>query len=130
MLRLIINFAYIYWKRIYIYIYIYIRNANSLYPNKENRHQFANFLHFQFLINWHVTWQKRQQFSLTKTWSIESKVYLKIPSHVLSIWACFQVFSIFQDKLEAIKSLKAFILQPKLYIFFGTVSFSLRPETV
>ena len=59
---------------------------------------------------------QRQYFSFTKT-TIESKVSLKIMSQVsISLYmfeAGVPVFALFQDELEARKSLRAFCLQPK-----------------
>ena len=71
---------------------------------------------------------QRQQFSFTKT-SIEIKVspenpescklqffffLSKQPCRIFILQACFPVFAIFRDELEARKSLKAFFLPAKL----------------
>ena len=53
---LMLNFAYIYSKRRKLVMFILFQTWQFFYPKNQIRHQFAKFLHFQFLVTWHVTW--------------------------------------------------------------------------
>ena len=47
---LIFNFAYIHSKRRKLAMFILFQKCNWFIETKKFRHQFANFLHFQFLV--------------------------------------------------------------------------------
>ena len=57
--NLILNFAYIHYKRRKLDMFVPFQKCQLFIQKKQIRQQFANFLHFQFLVTCRVTIVKR-----------------------------------------------------------------------